>query len=155
MRIVVATDLTDASTDAARYGVGRAEKLGADLVVAHVVGSAGIDTREVVASRYKMSRHSNDPDSLVDEFTATKIGELRDWFTNAVGIPETIDVSFAIDFGDLPTVIWKIVDETGADSLVVGSHGTHSVGRHLSRILLAATIPVVVVRQGVLGSATS
>ncbi len=153
MRIVVATDLTDASTDAARYAVAQARRVNADLVVAHVVGSTEIDTRPVVASRYQMSRHSSDAEPLVGDFEHDKTAELRDWFTDAVDIPEDVDIAYAIEFGDLPAVIWKIVGETGADSLVVGAHGTHSVGRHLSRILLAATIPVVVVRQGVLGSA--
>lgn len=149
MRIAVATDLTDASTDAARYAVMRAQLVDADLVVIHVIGSSEIDTRGIVSSRYQMTRHSNDAEPLVDKFEDRKIAELKDWFTNAVGIPDDIMVTYAIEFGDLPTVLWKIVDETGADSLVVGAHGTRSVGRHLSRILLAATIPVVVVREGI------
>lgn len=150
MRIAIATDLTEASTDAARYAVTRARLVDADIVVVHVIGSAEIDTRPLVESRYQMTRDSNDPKSLVDDFEHRSIAELQDWFTNAVGIPEDVDVTYAIKFGDLPTVLWKIVGETGADSLVVGAHGTRSVGRHLSRILLAATIPVVVVREGIL-----
>ena len=150
MRIAVATDLTDASTAAARYAVIRARRVDADLVVVHVVGSTEIDTRPVVESRYRMTRRSNEAEPLVDDFEHRKTAELRDWFTNAVGIPDDIDIAYAIEFGDLPVVLWKIVAEAGADSLVVGAHGTRSVGRHLSRILLAATIPVVVVREGIL-----
>ncbi|MEN8238151.1 MAG: universal stress protein [Actinomycetota bacterium] len=150
MRIAVATDLTNASTDAARYAVTRARRVDADLVVVHVVGSTEIDTRNVVASRYQMTRHSNEAEPLVDDFEHRKIAELRDWFTNAVGIPTDVEVTYAIEFGDLPTVLWNIVGESGADSLVVGAHGTRSVGRHLSRILLDAPIPVVVVREGIL-----
>ena len=150
MRIAVATDLTDASTDAARYAVIRARRVDADLVVLHVVGSTEIDTWPVVGSRYQMSRKSTDAKPLVDDFEKRKIKELRNWFTNAVGTPEDVDITYAIEFGDLPTVLWKIVEETGADSLVVGAHGTRSVGRHLSRILLDAKIPVVVVREGIM-----
>ncbi len=150
MRIAVATDLTDASTDAARYAVTRAGSLNADLTVIHVVGSTEIDTRTVVASRYQMSRTSVNAEPVADDFEHQKVAELRDWFTNAVDIPDDVDITYAIKFGDLPTVLWNIVTETGADSLVVGAHGTQSVGRHLSRILLNATIPVVVVREGIL-----
>ena len=150
MRIAVATDLTEASTDAARYAVTRAHRVNADLVVVHVVGSKEIDTRPLVESRYRMTRRSNDAEPLVDEFQKRKTAELKEWFTNAVGIPAHLDVTYAVEFGDLPTVLWKIVSSTGAESLVVGAHGTRSVGRHLSRILLAATIPVVVVREGIL-----
>jgi len=150
MRIAIATDLTDASTDAARYAVTRAQRVDADLVVIHVVGSTELHTSNVSASRYQMTRRSNDAEPLVDDFEERKIAELQAWFTNAVGIPEDLEITYAIEFGDLPTVIWSIVGETGADSLVVGAHGTRSVGRHLSRILLDARIPVVVVREGIL-----
>lgn len=150
MRIAVATDLTDASTDAARYAIMRARLVGADLVVVHVIGSTEIDTRPVVESRYSMSRTSTEAVPLVDEFEQRKTKELSGWFTNAVGVPEDVAVTYTIEFGDLPTVLWKIIDEVGANSLVVGAHGTHSVGRHLSRILLAATVPVVVVREGIM-----
>lgn len=155
MRIAVATDLTDASTDAARYAVTTSRAVDADLVVIHVIGSTDIDARPVTASRYKMTRQSNDAEPLVDEFEQRKTAELQDWFTNAVGIPEGINITYEVEFGDLPTVLWRIVGDVAADSLIVGAHGTSSVGRHLSRILLAATIPVIVVRQGILGSAVS
>ncbi|VAV96059.1 hypothetical protein MNBD_ACTINO01-2079, partial [hydrothermal vent metagenome] len=49
MRIVLATDLTDSSIDAARYAVRRARLLDADITVAHVVGSTDIDTREAIS----------------------------------------------------------------------------------------------------------
>ena len=150
MRIAVATDLTDASIDAAKYAVIRARRVDADLVVVHVVGSPEIDTRRLVESRYQMTRETGDAKPVVDEFEHRKLEELKEWFTKATGGANGINTSYAIEVGDLPTVLWKIVAEAGADSLVLGAHGTRSVGRHLSRILLAAPIPVVVVRQGIM-----
>lgn len=150
MQIAVATDLADASTDAARYAVTLAKRVDANLCVVHVVGSTEIDTRRLVASRYQMTRNSNDPDPVVGDFEHRKANELADWFTNAVGIPTDVEITYAIEFGDLPTVLWRIVAEAEADMLVVGARGTRSVGRHLSRIILDATIPVVVVREGIL-----
>ncbi len=149
MRIVLATDLTDSSIDAARYAVRRARLLDADITVAHVVGSTDIDTREATSFRYQMRREEPDAKPIVEEFEHAKANEVRTWFEGAAGDVSTIAVSYAIEFGDLPTVIWEIVEEVEADSIVVGVHGHHSVGRHLTRILLDAPIPVVVVRQGI------
>ncbi len=149
MRIVLATDLTDSSVDAARYAVGRARLIGADITVAHVVGSTDIDTRDAISFRYQMRREEPDAKPIVEEFEHAKANEVHSWFEDAVGDFSDIGISYAIEFGDLPTVIWDIVDEVEANSIVVGVHGRHSVGRHLTRILLDATIPVVVVRAGI------
>jgi len=148
MRIVLATDLTDSSVDAARYAVARATLIDADITVAHVVGSTDIDTRDAISFRYQMRREEPDAKPIVEEFEHAKANEVRSWFEDAVGDLTGVGVSYAIEFGDLPEVIWHIVDEVDADSIVVGVHGRHSVGRHLTRILLDARIPVVVVRQG-------
>ncbi len=149
MRIIIATDLTDSSADAARYGVAAAKQSGASITVAHVVGSADIDPAPVAAYRYQMHDPEPDARSVVDEFETEKAAEVSRWFSEVAGVLEDVDVSYAIDFGDLPDVIWRVVSETAADSLIVGVHGSQGVGRHLSRILLDATIPVVVVRQGI------
>lgn len=149
MRIVLATDLTDSSVDAARYAVTRARLIDADITVAHVVGSTDIDTRDAISFRYQMRREEPDAKPVVEEFEHAKANEVRTWFEDAAGDLDDVGVSYAIEFGDLPEVIWHIVDEVNADSIVVGVHGRHSVGRHLTRILLDATIPVVVVRKGI------
>jgi len=149
VRIVIATDLTESSFDAASYGVKRARLLDASLTVAHVVGSTDIDTRDAISYRYQMRREESDAKPVVEEFVHAKKDELRAWFNETVGDVNDLDVTYVIEFGDLPDVIWHIVKEVNADSIVVGVHGRHGVGRHLSRILLDATIPVVVVRQGI------
>ena len=149
MRIVLATDLTDSSADAARYAVARARLVGGDITVAHVVGSTDIDTRDAISFRYQMRREEPDAKPIVEEFENAKADEVRRWFESTAGDLSEIGISYAIEFGDLPEVIWSIVEEVDATSLVVGVHGRHSVGRHLTRILLDAAIPVVVVRQGI------
>jgi nucleotide-binding universal stress UspA family protein len=149
MRVVLATDLARSSVDAARYAVAQARLIGADITVAHVVGSTDIDTRDAISFRYQMRREEPDAKPIVEEFEDAKANEVRAWFEDAAGDLSEIGVSYAIEFGDLPEVIWHIVDEVSADSIVVGVHGRHSVGRHLTRILLNATIPVIVVRQGI------
>ncbi len=150
MRIVIATDLTDSSADAARYAVTLAKQDGAGVTVAHVIGSTDIDTTPVIAYRYQMHRPEPDAKSVVDKFEREKAAEVRRWFEDVVGEMDGVDVSYTMEFGDLPDVIWRIVDDVEADSLIVGVHGRQSVGRHLSRILLDATIPVVVVREGII-----
>ncbi len=149
MRIVIATDLTDSSTDAARYAVTLAKRVGASITVAHVVGSTDIDTTPVIAYRYQMHKPEPDAKSVVDRFEREKAAEVQRWFEDVAGDLDGVDVSYAVEFGDLPDVIWRIVGDVEADSLIVGVHGRQSVGRHLSRILLDATIPVVVVRRGI------
>ncbi|MFV1999769.1 MAG: universal stress protein [Acidimicrobiia bacterium] len=149
MRIVIATDLTESSLDAARYGVQRARLADASVTVAHVVGSTDIDTRDAISYRYQMRRQEPDAKPVVEEFVQAKANEVQAWFEDTVGDVIDLDIEYAIEFGDLPDVIWHIVKEAKADSIVVGVHGRHGVGRHLTRILLDATIPVVVVRQGI------
>jgi len=149
VRIVIATDLTESSLDAARYGVKRARLLDASVTVAHVVGSTDIDTRDAISYRYRMRREKPDAKPVVEEFAEAKANEVRAWFEESVGDVSDLDIEYAIEFGDLPDVIWHIVKKVNADSIVVGVHGRHGVGRHLTRILLDATIPVVVVRQGI------
>ncbi len=119
MHIVLATDLTDSSVDAARYAVARARLIDADLTVAHVVGSADIDTRDAISFRYQMRRHEPDAKPIVEEFEHAKANEVREWFEEAAGDVSGIAVSYAIEFGDLPEVIWSIVEEVDATSIVV------------------------------------
>lgn len=149
VRIVIATDLTESSLDAALYGIRRARLVDASVTVAHVVGSTDIDTRDAISYRYQRRREEPDAKSVVEELVEAKTNEVRAWFEETVGDASDLDITYAIEFGDLPDVIWHIVKEVNADSIVVGVHGRHGVGRHVSRILLDATIPVVVVRQGI------
>ncbi len=152
MRIVIATDLTDSSADAARYAVTLAKRDEAGVTVAHVIGSTDIDTTPVIAYRYQMHQPEQNAKSVVDQFEREKAAEVKRWFEDVAGELNGVDVSYTMEFGDLPDVIWRIVGEVGADSLIVGVHGRQSVGRHLSRILLDATIPVVVVREGIIAA---
>jgi len=150
MGIVIATDLTDSSTDAARYAVTLAKRDGVGITVAHVIGSTDIDTTPVIAYRYQMHQPEPDARSVVNEFEREKAAEVKRWFEDIAGELDGVDVSYAVEFGDLPDVIWRIVGNVEADSLIVGVHGHQSVGRHVNRILLDATIPVVVVREGII-----
>lgn len=148
MRIVIATDLTESSSDAARYAAIRARQLGAELTVAHVLGSPDISTRPILATRYQIHRSEIEQVPAVEEFERKKMTEVTEWFSSEVTDADDIEVDFIIEFGDLPDVVWRIVAEVQADSIVVGARGRQNVGRHLSRILLDATIPVIVVRDG-------
>lgn len=148
MRIVIATDLTESSSDAARYGVTRARQLGADVTVAHVLGLTDISVRPMLANRYRMRDPETEAEPVVEEFERKKAAEVKSWFKSVVGDVGGVEITYLVEFGDLPVVIWRIVEEVGADSLVVGARGRQSVGRHLSRIILDATIPVIVVRDG-------
>ena len=152
MRMVIATDLTRASVDAARYAMAQARRVGADLIVAHVVGSSEIDTAPVAAYRYQIHEPEPDARPVVDEYQREKLAAVKRWFHEAVGDPDGVMVSYEIAFGDLPEVLRSIVTDAAAESLTVGVRGHDSVGRRLSRILLDAPVPVVVVREGILGS---
>lgn len=148
MRIVIATDLTESSSDAARYAITRARQLNCEVTVAHVLGSPDIGIRPILTNRYRMRDPEMEVEPAVEEFERKKSAELRSWFGDVIGDVDDLEIDFLVEFGDLPAVIWRMVEEIGADSLVVGAHGRQSVGRHLSRILLDATIPVIVVREG-------
>lgn len=148
MRIVIATDLTESSSDAARFAVIRARLLDAELTVAHVLGSPDISGRPILATRYQIHSSQKDAEPVVEEFERKKLANVKNWMQSVVADMEGVEIDFLVEFGDLPDVIWRIVDEVQADSIVVGARGRQSVGRHLSRILLDATIPVIVVRDG-------
>ncbi|MEN8041334.1 MAG: universal stress protein [Actinomycetota bacterium] len=153
MRIVVATDLTDASADAARYAVRRARQLSLGITVVHVVGSQDVDVLPLVSHRYQIHEPEPAGQSVVDDAKADFARESRAWFEETVDDLDGIDVDHAVEFGDLPEVLWRIASEKDARIVVVGVKGRQSVGRKLSRILLDATRPVVVVRQGTLAEA--
>lgn len=150
MRIVVATDLTDASADAARYAIRRARQLGLGVTVAHVVGSQDVDPLPLVSHRYQIHEPAEAAQSVVEDAKHEFADEVRTWFNDTVKDPDEIDIEYAVEFGDLPEVLWRIASDVEARFVVVGVHGRQSVGRKLSRILLDATLPVVVVKNGTL-----
>ena len=145
--VLLATDLTDTTAAAGRVALDHARTRGAPLVVLHVVGSAQLDPAPIAAHRYRLHEPEDAARDLVADLERERLTAIRDWFHEVVGDPDGVSASYELAFGDLPEVVHAVADELGADEVVVGARAG-LVGRKLSRLISAATRPVVVVPEG-------
>jgi len=136
-RLLLATDLGEASTSATEQAFDLAASLGAQLVAVSII----------------------DPGSLVlpgGRFRA-RIDQVRERLEReaqvlvARGRERGIDVSFLVWTGDPGDQIVAAAEAEGADMIVVGSHGRGTVGRLLlgsvsEHVVRNAGCPVLVVR---------
>jgi nucleotide-binding universal stress UspA family protein len=136
-RLMLATDLGEASASATEHAFELARSLGASLVVVSVI----------------------DPGSLLlpgGRFRA-RVDQVRERLEAdaqvlvARGRREGIDVSFLVWTGDPGDQIVEAAEAEGAEMLIVGSHGRGTMGRLLlgsvsEHVVRNARCPVLVVR---------
>ena len=135
-RILLATDLSEASEAAARQAIDMARDLGANLLIVSVIDPA---MRGAPGGRVERM----DQRRAVRESAAQQL-VLRG---RKAGVP----VSFLVWEGEPGPAIVEAAQSEGADLIVVGSHGRGRVGRFLigsvsDHVIRHATAPVLIVR---------
>jgi nucleotide-binding universal stress UspA family protein len=137
-RILLATDLEPASSDAAVEALELARDLGADLLVVSVIDPG---TLRLPGGRFG---------ARVDQVRVTREAAAQDLV--AQGRAAGVRVSFLIWEGDPGESIVDAARSEGADLVVVGSHGRGSMSRFLigsvsDHVVRNAHCPVLVVRS--------
>lgn len=138
-RILVPTDGSDVAATAAARAVDLAAAVGADLLVLHVIDAEAIGFVE--------------PSDLDLDEVRTSLRREGERATDAVaelaregGVP----VETAVRVGVPAETIRRVAVETGADLVVMGTHGRGGVGRFVlgsvtERVLRGSAIPVLAV----------
>jgi nucleotide-binding universal stress UspA family protein len=130
--ILLATDLTEASAAATGRAVDLARRLGARLLVVHVIGGHGPLSRSPGADE---RRARTEEANLVAERARA----------------DGADASFLVWEGEPGDGILAAAEAEGADLIVVGTHDRGSVGRAIlgsvsDEVVHRSTIPVLLVR---------
>lgn len=142
-KILVPVDGSEKAARAALHGAELASKLGAGLVLFHVVPS--------LPSYVNMSpdRFGHIQQAIIDEFYAEGraiLNKVRDDLA-AYGL----NISTGITLGQPADEICKAAKETGCDLIVMGSRGLGEIKGYLmgsvsNRVTRHATCPVLIVR---------
>jgi len=138
-KILVATDFSDISERAFFQAVDLAKELGASLNVVHIVQihpasipeSGVVNTEEIVAQEEQ------------------RANERLDKYIQDYG--EGLDISRLILHGDPATQISSVAKETGADFIVMGTHGRTGLfhllmGSVAESVFKNAEVPVISVK---------
>jgi nucleotide-binding universal stress UspA family protein len=145
-KILVALDLTEASTPALRTAVDLARRLGATLEAAHVIEGPYQSTSFLTYV----------PASAVEAVQAAlsrEDGLVRDRLNAAVTAAGGSDLTVAahVEHGIPADIIPALASKIGADLIVMGTHGRrgfqHAVmGSVAERVVRTAAQPVLVIR---------
>jgi nucleotide-binding universal stress UspA family protein len=133
--ILLATDLSDISKSAASQSIDLAARLGARLLVVHVIDAAG---PRAVGLRIDQLRVEREPSLL------KLIGEAR---------ARGVEATYLLWTGEPGRSIVAAADAERADLVVVGTRGLDRAGRFLlgsvsDYVVYHASCPVLVARQG-------
>jgi nucleotide-binding universal stress UspA family protein len=136
-RLLLATDLGEASAAATEQAFDLARRLGASLLMVSVIDPGSL---LLPGDRFR---------ARVDQVRATMEADAQTLV--ARGRREGIDVSFLVWTGDPGDQIVAAAEAEGVDMIVVGSHGRGKVGRLLlgsvsEHVVRNAGCPVLVVR---------
>lgn len=135
-KILLATDLSEASAGAARKAIDMARDLGANLLIVSVIDPASRGMPGGSVERMDQRRAARE--------SAAQQVVLRG---RQAGVP----VSFLVWEGEPGPAIVDAAQSEGADLIVVGSHGRGRVGRFLigsvsDHVIRNAPAPVLIVR---------
>ncbi|HEU0245438.1 MAG TPA: universal stress protein [Candidatus Limnocylindrales bacterium] len=136
-RLLLATDLSDASASATDEAFELAGRLGASLLVVSVIDPGAL---LLPGGRFR---------ARIDQ-----VRERREQLAQALverGREEGVDVSFLVWSGDPGDMIVEAAQSERADMVLVGSHGRGAVGRFFlgsvsEHVVRHAPCPVLVVR---------
>lgn len=126
--LLLATDLTDASTGAETYALRLARSLGSHLLVLHVEPASG-----------------HHPAVLEPNDLGPKITSLDEFFRDS-GVP----FNLRTERGEVHSVLSKVVEEHSIDLIILGSHGRQGVsylftGSLAEDVTRSAACPVITV----------
>lgn len=137
-RLVVASDLTEATDPVLRNAFELAADLGAAVTVTYVVTD----------QRLHDLRESLPPDSAYTDMIADRLeSDLADQ-VERVGSPSGVDVDLAVHPGREADEIHRIASEVGAEMIVIGIRNRSRVGKLIlgstaQEVLLGAPCPVL------------
>lgn len=143
LRILLPTDFSEASREAAKYAFSLADRYGAELHVLHVIEEIAPSLPEAVC------RVGTDPEHFLTQARETAEKHL------AAALPNDIaggkNVVRAVREGSPPVQILDYAREHGVDLIVIGTHGrggfTHFlIGSVAERIVRHAECPVLTIR---------
>jgi nucleotide-binding universal stress UspA family protein len=142
-KLLLATDLSEASADATDQAFELAARLGASLLVVSVIDPGSLRrTGTLAAGR------------LGGPMRIDQVRERREHVAQVLverGRRSGVDVSFLVWDGDPGDTIVEAAEAERADMVLVGSHGRGAVGRFFlgsvsEHVVRHATCPVLVVR---------
>jgi nucleotide-binding universal stress UspA family protein len=136
-RILLPTDGSDASREAAKQAINLAEETGAELHVLFVIEDAPYSP-EMMDARFEeeVQNHGEEAlDAVIERAEAAGVG-----------------VVSAIRGGTPHEVILEYADQEDVDIVVMGTHGRSGLARYLigsvtERVIRTADIPVLTVRH--------
>ena len=136
-RILLATDLSEASEAATRQAIDMARDLGANLLIVSVIDPAMRGAPGGRVERMDQRRAAREISGPAARASAA----------GKAGVP----VSFLVWEGEPGPAIVDAAQSEGADLIVVGSHGRGRVGRFLigsvsDHVIRHAAAPVLIVR---------
>ncbi len=138
-KIIVAIDFLDCSINALAHAVSIAEKAGADLEMIWV--NKPDDAKEI----FKCN-----PETILEEVDR-RFNELIEEFSPEIGDGK---MSYTIREGKVYREIVEAADESNADMIVVGTHGSSGfeefwIGSNANKIVSATNKPIISIRGGV------
>ena len=140
-RIVVPTDFSAPADAALTYAIDLASKLGATVSLVHVFDDpSGIHSGEYVP--------------MPSEMRGEILADLRRRLAELVATRGHSELNPQVLIGPTARTIVESARESGADLIVIGTHGRHGVSRLLmgsvaERVVRTATCPVLTVRSSV------
>ncbi len=140
-RIMVATDGSDVSLKAARTAVTLAMRLGADLLVAHVV-----DDEVVKEISRALAKDEKDARQIMCEKAERYITEVKN-----IATQNSVAAAGRIEYGAPHEALLRIAEKENQDLLVMGKTGRRGLRRALAgsvtrRVIDLAEIPILVVK---------
>lgn len=140
-RIMVATDGSDVSLKAARTAVTLAMRLGADLLVAHVV-----DDEVVKEISRALAKDEKDARQIMCDKAERYITEVKN-----IANQNSVAAAGRIEYGAPHEALLRIAEKENRDLLVMGKTGRRGLRRALAgsvtrRVIDLAEIPILVVK---------
>lgn len=143
--ILVPTDFSLSSDMALEKAVDLAEKYNAKVILLHVVD----EKIQQCAADYCL--REEDVEQLEEE-SMKRSREMLVKETSALKGPRTVEIDYDLKKGAPAEVILDEQLRTGSDLIIIGSHGSKGIFKHLigsvtDKVVRAAKAPVMVVRE--------
>ena len=143
--ILVPTDFSLSSDMALEKAVDLAEKYNAKVILLHVVD----EKIQQCAADYCL--REEDVEQLEEE-SMKRSREMLVKETSALKGPRTVEIDYDLKKGAPAEVILDEQLRTGSDLIIIGSHGSKGIFKHLigsvtDKVVRAAKTPVMVVRE--------
>lgn len=143
--ILVPTDFSRSSDKALEKAVDLAEKYDAKIILLHVVD----DKIQQCAVDYCLREEDV---SMLEEESMKRSKEMLVKEASALKGPRHVEIDYDLKRGTPAEVILDEQTRTGSDLIIIGSHGSRGVLKHLigsvtDKVVRAAQAPVMVVRE--------